>query len=225
MDERRRHPEPQARALAEAESIALFFPDVRPQGVRIETVEHLPDFESRRIVDSWTARCPERWAVLVGAAQDVELAERALVAGAVRAAIGDRKPCDPAGLAALEAARLVVHPGNALAAVIPPQAVWDYDVAVDAAEAAAGGEREPAIASIGFGCFERCRPRLRERITWVERQLPFPPFPRVSAVLREGCDLFSTRRGFDAELACAVLEGYVRLLERGFPIGYITSPN
>lgn len=224
VEQRRGHRERQARALAEAESIALFFPDVRPQGALVESVERLAVVERRRIVDSWAARFPERWAVLAGEAQDVELAERALVAGAVRCAIGDRKPCDPAGLAEIEAAS-DVHPGNALAAVIPPSTVWDYELAVEAAAAAAQGERQAAIASIGFGCFDRCEPRLRERVAWVERQLPFPPFPRASAVLREGCEFFATRPGFDAELACAVLEAYVRLLASGFPNGYITSAN
>lgn len=224
VEQRRGHRERQARALAQAGSIALFFPDVRPQGALVESAERLTAVERRRIVDSWAARFPERWAVLVGEAEDVELAERALVVGAVRGAIGDRKSCDPAGLAEIEAAP-DVHPGNALAAVIPPSTVWDYELAVEAAEAATKGERRSAIASIGFGCFERCESRLRDRVAWVERQLPFPPFPCASAVLGEGCDLFAARRGFDAELACALLEGYVRLLERGYPVGYVTSSN
>lgn len=197
---------------------------MRPQGALVESVKRLTAVERRRIVDSWAARFPERWSVLVGEAQDVELAERALVVGAVRGAIGDRKPCDPAGLVEIEAA-WDVHPGNALAAVIPPSTVWDYELAVEAAEAAAKVERQSAIASIGFGCFDCCEPRLRERVAWVEGQLPFPPYPSASAVLREGCELFASRQGFDAELACAVLEGYVRLLASGFPNGYITSVN
>ena len=221
MDAGRRQRGRQARALAEAESIALFFPDVRPRMV-VESVESLSASERRRIVDAWTTRFPERWAVLVGEVGDVALAEHAVAVGAVRAAIGERKPCDPAGIAEIEGLP-AVHPGNALVAVIPPSTVWEYDVALEAA--AAAGDRESTIASIGFGSFSRCEPRLRDRVAWVERQLPFQAFPRASAVLAEGCYLFARRRGFDAELACAVLDGYVRLLERGFPAAYVASAN
>lgn len=167
-----------------------------------------------RIVDAWTARFPERWAVLVGEVRDVALAEHAVAVGAVRAAIGEREPSDPAGLAEIEGLS-GVHPGNALAAVIPPSTVWDYDLALEAAGAV--GDRQAAIASIGFGSFARCEPRLRDRVARVERQLPFRASPRASAVLAEGCDLFATRSGFDAELACAVLEAMCGCSSAGSP--------
>lgn len=232
MELRRRQLDGRARALRQAEAIALFFPDVRPRGPGIDVVveelahadesklaeacDNLPDAERQRIVDSWTKRCPERWAVLVGEARDVQLAERALVVGALRGAIGDSRPCDPAGLAEIEAAP-AVHPGNALAAVIQPATVWEYELAVEAAAAAGTRDRERAIAAIGLRCYARCRRPLLARVAWVRRQLPFRSFPGASVALRDGCDLVATRPRFDEELACAVLEGYVRLLEAGFP--------
>lgn len=208
------------RALAEIGAIPLFHPGVRAP--LVSSVEDLSAAERRRIVESWTWRYPDRWAVLAGAV-GVEAAEQALVAAALIAAVGDAKPCDPAGLAEIEACPRV-HPGNALAAVIPPSTVWDYEIAAEAAEAAAGGERNPAIAAIGFARFGSCAERLRGRVAWVEQQLPFPAYPHATRVLRDGCDFAAKGHGL-AELGCAVLEGYVRLLEVGFPAAYITLRN
>ena len=208
------------RALAEIGAIALFHPGVR---ARLQSGA-LPAAERRRIVESWSRRHPERWAVLAGAVGDIEATEEALVAGALRGAVGDAKPCDPAGLAEIEACP-GVHPGNALAAVIPPSTVWDYEIALEAAGAAAAGERDRPIAAIGFARFGSCAARLRDRVAWVERQLPFPAYPKATDALRQGCDLVAAGDGFDAELGCAVLEGYVRLLEAGFPTTYITQRN
>jgi hypothetical protein len=209
------------RALVEIGAIPLFYPGVRAR--LVGSVDDLSPAERRRVVESWTARYPEQWVVLAGAVRDVEVAEDALVTAALRAAAGDAKPCDPAGLAEIEAYPRV-HPGNALAAVIPPSTVWDYEIALEAAEAVAAEERMPAIAAIGFGRFATCAERLRERVAWVERQLPFPAYPHATRTLRAGCDLVAARDGL-AELGCAVLEGYVRLLESGFPAAYITPRN
>lgn len=240
MELRRRHLDRRARALRQAEAIAFFFPAVRPRGPGADALvkrladadadtlddvcDNLPDEERRRIVDSWTSRHPERWAVLVGEARDVRLAERALVVGALRGAAGDSRPCDPAGLAEIEAAP-AVHPGNALAAVIQPATVWEYELAVEAAAAVGTRDRERAIAAIGFRYFARCRQPLLARVAWVREQLPFRSFPGASEALRDGCDLVATKPRFGAELACALLEGYVRLLEDGFPKSYITRSN
>lgn len=182
MELRRRHLDRRARALRQAEAIAFFFPAVRPRGPGADALvkrladadadtlddacDNLPDEERRRIVDSWTSRHPERWAVLVGEARDVRLAERALVVGALRGAAGDSRPCDPAELAEIEAAP-AVHPGNALAAVIQPATVWEYELAVEAAAAAGTRDRERAIAAIGFRYFARCRQPLLARVAWV----------------------------------------------------------
>lgn len=229
-----------ADALRQAEAIAFFFPTVRAGRAEVdalveelvnadesrlaEACDDLPEAERRRIVDSWATRHPERWSVLVGEARDLRAAERALVVGALRATVGDSKPCDPVGLAEIDAAR-VVHPGNALAAVIQPATVWEYELAAEAAAAAGTADRERAIAAIGFRHFARCRSPLLARVAWVREQLPFRPFPRASAALRGGCDLVAASPRFGEELACAVLEGYVRLLEDGFPGRYITSLN
>lgn len=225
MEPRRRADGRRARALAELEAVALLHPDVRPRPPgQAGSTEDLAAAERRRIVESWTARHAARWAVLVGEVGDVTVAEDALVAGAVRGAAGERKPCDPAGLAEIEAC-VAVHPGNALAAVIQPQTVWDMETALAAAGAAARGDRYAAIASIGFAHFGSCAEKLRERVAWVEQQLPFASYPRASATLRAGCELVATQEGFAAELGCALLEGYVRLLEAGFPGAYVTSRN
>lgn len=229
-----------ADALRQAEAIAFFFPAVRARGTEVdalvkeltgadpsrlaEACDDLPEAERRRIVDSWTTRHPDRWSIIVGQVRDVRAAERALVVGALRAAVGDARPCDPAGLAEIEAAQ-DVHPGNALAAVIQPATVWEYELAVEAAAAAGTADRERAIAAIGFRHFARCRGPLLARVAWVREQLPFQPFPRASKALRDGCDLVAASPRFGKELGCAVLEGYVRLLDAGFPGSYIIRPN
>ena len=193
MESRRPADRRRARALSEIAAIALFHPDVRPRG-----------------------RAKEAQSI-----EELSAAERARVAAALDGAAGDRKPCDPSGLAEIEACA-GVHPGNALAAMIPPSTVWELEPAREAMELAARGDRYRAIASIGFARFDSCAARLRERVAWLERQLPFASYPRATAVLRAGCDLFAARDGFDAELGCALLEGYVRLLERGSPTIYLT---
>lgn len=99
MELRRRQLDRRARALRRAEAIAFFFPGVRARGPGVDAVveelahahesrlaeacDNLPDAERRRIVDSWTTRYPERWAVLVGEARDLRAAERALVVAAI----------------------------------------------------------------------------------------------------------------------------------------------
>lgn len=201
------------RALAEIDAIALFHPWVRPRAAATDP-DVLPAGERRRIVDEWVAVHPERWAVLAGAVGDVEEAEHRLVESALRAAAGDAKPCARDGLEELEALP-GAHPANALAAVIPPSTVWDYSYARAAAAACAHGDRNHAIASVAFAAFPTCQPRLVDRLAWVERQLPFSDFPVASSLLRDGLDFVRAQR-LD-EFSCAVLEGYVRLLEQGWP--------
>jgi hypothetical protein len=66
-------------------------PRVPPERVE-EGVALLDDRECRRIVDEWANKYPDRWTSLSGAAGDVALLERVVVASAVRGAISERRP-------------------------------------------------------------------------------------------------------------------------------------
>jgi hypothetical protein len=148
--------------LGEAHDIAMLFPFVRPVGdeitaltdraAREETVTQeavdggralLDGDERRRLVDSFANRYPDRWTRVVDAAGSAELAERALVTGAVRAAIAERLLPPRGVLEEVERQTDALDtPAKILLFLLSPSNVWSVDDAMGAEEAAA--EFEPA---------------------------------------------------------------------------------
>jgi hypothetical protein len=172
-------------ALREAESIASFFPHVRVTGIDQfvdgiasracearfaaleEIVDRIPDHERRRVVRLWSEPYADRWASMTRTAVDVEAAERALVRGAVVAALDERveparvllEPLDGSGMRS---------PYPALALMLPPPAVWSIDEARAAAAGARGrrsSERIDVVENIAFALmtFEHVSRNARSR--------------------------------------------------------------
>jgi hypothetical protein len=209
-------------ALGEVHDLALFFPSVRPKGTAIEAfadrlaaeigdaprdstpaevaagVRLLSPGERRRLVRSWAGRYPGRWRKVCLEVGDEGLAERTLLASAVRAAVADRIVCPPAVVAELEDGGLERSPGAALALAISPYAVWSYEEVL--------APEEPAVTGQHLA-------RVRSQARRLRRRFPYDGLPRASATLLRGCDLV----GADAPaagVAGLLLEAYGIILER-----------
>jgi hypothetical protein len=188
--------------------------------IPIDSVEEglalLDERERRRLVKSWTDRYPDRWAAVVRTVGDRAIAERALLASAVRAAIGDRRPRPLAVLALLEPGDLGRSPGAALALVLSPGHVWSYEDAL-AAEAAAGKPGRDLAAwfrTVDDVALARMTPahaqRLRLAAARLASQLPVPRLPNASAILARACEEVERDAGFARGVACGLLATYVR---------------
>jgi hypothetical protein len=226
-------------ALREAEAIAALFPAVRAQGAAIdafldelaaetvdvdidearlgEGVTLLDTAERRRLVDSWARPYADRWASLTRAASDTAAAERALIVGALRMGVDERRRVPRDIVEALEDGQLRRSPFAALALVIPPMFVWSRDEA-NAASAAASGrrklrERHRAVESVAYALasFDHLR-RTRRLTARLAGELPFDGRPVASDLLAGPCrevelDDESARTG-----AVALLIAYVEEL-------------
>jgi hypothetical protein len=203
-------------ALAEAQDISALFPRVRPRddvldafAERVarelepddprvppdrveEGVALLDERERRRIVDDWTRKYPDRWSSLCGAAGDIALTERAVVASAVRGAISERRPPHRRLLSLLDAMPTPMSACGVLGVVLAPPLVWDRDDAILLADAA-GSPEDPqrflALAHrLGNGRVEEWHVgRVRELAGRLGDELPIDGLPRASALLEAGC--------------------------------------
>ena len=204
--------------LGELHDLALLFPSVRPKGTAIEAfadllaagmadepreptpaeaaegVRLLSPGERRRLIRSWAGSYPGRWRKICAGVGDAALAERALLAGAVLAAVADRIVCPPGIAAELEDGALDGSPGAALALAIAPQAVWSYEEAL--------APREPTVTG-------QHTARVKAQARRLRRRLPFDGLPRGSATLIRGCELVADDPVAAAGVAELLVDAYV----------------
>jgi hypothetical protein len=226
-------------ALREAESIAALFPAVRPHGAAIaaflddlaaetdeldiaaarlaEGAALVDAAEHRRLVDSWARPYADRWARLIRAAGDTAAAERALIIGALRMGVDERRRVPRDIVEALEDAQLRRSPFAALALVIPPMFVWSRDEATAAAAAASGRrklrERHWVVEKVAYALasFDHLR-RTRELTTRLAGALPFDGLPAASDLLAGPCREVELDDGSARTAAAALLIAYVEEL-------------
>jgi hypothetical protein len=223
-------------ALREAEGIAWMFPSVRVTGTEVESFADrvaleqgsdedvsetileqglaLVDDDKRMgVVELWAAPYADRWASLIRASGDADAAERALVAGALRAAIAERQPTPRELVEPLDDGALRRSPFAALSVVLPPMFVWSVDEA-RAAEVAAsqrrGRHRTEAVEEVAYALmtFAHIR-RTSDLVARLAAELPFAGLPEASRTLVRACG--EVEQGLDAARAttAALLIAYV----------------
>jgi hypothetical protein len=203
-----------ATALGEAEAIAALFPAVRAHGAAIEVfldelvagpddlavddsrlgegVALLEAAERRRLVDSWARPYADRWASLTRAASDTAAAERALIVGALRMGVDERRRVPRDIVEVLEDGQLRRSPFAALALVLPPMFVWSRDEAAAAFAAASGrrklADRLRAVEDVAYALasFDHIR-RTRRLVGRLAAELPFAGLPVASETLAGPC--------------------------------------
>ena len=174
----------------------------------------LDGHERDRIVRSWCDLYPDRWRSLVADGGDETLIRRAVVAGAVRAAILDRMPLHRESLLLYESGLFSDLPANALSLLVPPPAIWSMDQAIVAGNAFPDGprfdpERFDALEQYAGGCAaDGERARLREAADRIERQLPVEGLPRASATVAAGCEVIATDADWCTAIAARLLALY-----------------
>lgn len=216
-------------ALAEAHNFPVFHPDVRPRGERFDafaervakrlpegSLPALPDevshalsllgrAERARLVDAVATTHPADWRRLCGAVSDRAALERALLSGAVLAAVGERRPPARGLLEMLETTADLPSPAPLLALVTPPQLAWSIEEAEDAAEAHTLAElEERAWAAVA----EPHEERVRAFASRLEAVLPLAGLPRMSTLLRASCRRFRDDPAHARKVAAALLVAY-----------------
>jgi len=183
-----------------------------PIAVVEEGVALADEVARRRIVEGYAARYPERWRTICGDGGAV--AERALVASAVRGTIADRI-LPPRGLYEVIEKELRDSPGQALALLIRPSLVWSLEDATAAAEAAMrqtdhSGLWFEAVDDVARGRLERGHERrVRMLAGRVAAQLPIARLPRATSLVERGFKEARRSRTFARELAVVLLTSYV----------------
>ncbi len=225
-------------ALREAEAVAMLFPSVRLQGVAVDAfvrraAEALPDDdppaamldeglafvdarEQRRVVDSWAEPYADRWQGLVETAADPEASERALVVGAIRAAILERQSTPHELVGLLEDGRLIRSPFAALAVVVPAPLVWSRDEA-GAAEVAARRskrrDRAAAVEEVAYSLMTFLHMgRTRALVARLATELPFAELPEASKILSSACGDVASDVAAARVATAALLVAYVEQL-------------
>jgi hypothetical protein len=226
-------------ALEEAQGLGALFPMLRPRGDAIaafadrvadelgahdgeipeervdEGLEHVDEAERRRLVAAYSDGYPGPWRSLCAEVGDRALTERALVASAVRAAIGERRLPPRGVLEEVEEEEAVLDsPANVLAFLLSPANVWSIEDAVVAGDAAEGLDVGPewfeVVDEIAETRLERAHPeRVRKLARHIARRLPLKGLPRVSALLAEGCKEVERDPALAEELAVMLLSTYL----------------
>ena len=229
-------------ALAEAHDIAGLFPFVRPAGERIaahadsaasatkvteEAVAEgraLLDADERlRLVHSYADRYPDRWARVVAAAGSAELAERALITGAVRAAIAERLLPPRGVLEEVERQTAVLDkPAKILLFLLSPENVWSIEDVMSADQEATRFEPRSSEWLGALDAYARDRladghvDRVRELARHLAAWLPIDGLPRVSSALAAACEDVQHDCVLATELAIFALTNFlVRLQAQG----------
>ena len=145
----------------------------------------------------------------------MEAAERALVVGAVKASIADRRLPPRAVLEEVEAEEEVLDtPEKTLLFLLPPATVWSIRDFVDASDAAAQESGLPArMRAIDAVAEERVTEthvgRIRFLTSQIARRLPLEGLPRTSSLLATACDEVERDADLAYELASHLLVNYV----------------
>lgn len=225
-------------ALREAETVAMLFPSVRIRGQQIEAfAEHAavayPDDappidvlddgvalvdarERQRVVESWAESYADRWESLTETAADRGAAERALLVGAVRAAIAERQATPRELVELLEDGRLRRSPFAALAVVMPAPFVWSRDEAAAAEVAAAHSrrrDRSMAVEKVAYALMTfRHVSRVRALASQLYSELPIVELPEASRILSSACDQLRQDLAAARAATAALLVAYVEQL-------------
>jgi hypothetical protein len=188
-----------------------------PESLIDEGLSEVGRREWRRTVDRWAVPYADRWTSLTGAAGGNGAAERALVAGALRAAIEERLATPNELLEPLEHGGLEPPPYAALAVAVPPVFVWSIDEA-RAGHAASRGRRKAkqridAVEQVAFALmsFDHVR-RTRALADRLAGELPFEGLPEASRLLADACDEVAADLGAARRAAAALLIAYVEQL-------------
>jgi hypothetical protein len=167
-------------------------------------------------VDSWAEVYADRWRSLTETAADRGAAERALVKGALRAAIAERQASPRKLVEQLEDGGLRRSPFAALAVVVPAPIVWSRDEAAAAEVAAAHSsrrERPAAVEGVAYALmtFDQVS-RTRTLARRLASELPIVELPEASKLLSGACD--GVEKDVDAARAAtaALLVAYVEQL-------------
>jgi hypothetical protein len=194
-------------ALAEVHDLGALFPFLRPAGAEVLAFADT--------VATYAAAYPGPWSTVCDDVGDPAVAERALVVGAVRAAVGERRLPPRAVLEEVEAAdEALDSPEKALLFVLSPSNVWSIRDVVDASEAADGAADFGAwVGAIDAVADERVGDEHAERVRllagYVARRLPLEGLPRTSSLLSSACDALERDSDLANELALYLLTNYV----------------
>lgn len=180
----------------------------------------------RRLVECFAGRHPDQWAAVRADSGEGPVLERALMAGAVRVAILERRLPPLLRLDHLERGVAPAHsPREVLAVTLLADAVWsapDEQAAEQAAmEAATETEWLRAITAVAVARLHEAHPRRVQTLAAaLRRRLPAAGFPTASALLEEGYARVEASAEFAEEVALALLPVYVAR-----QAAYITSEN
>ena len=237
-------------AIAEAEGAAAFVPSLRPSGTAVlayaaqvadelgenegnvptalvaKGVRLVDENDRRSIVRCFETKEPGLCARLRRAIPN-EL-ERALVRGAIRGAICDRRPVSRVHVLVLEhVSPLPKTPAARLALVLPSGAVWSIEDALSFLdERGLPSDWDRWVPSVEPAVLERVEDWQAERVGLLagalERQLPYASLPRASKLLARDCAHACQRDDVARATAGALLISHATMAA-ATGIGY--SPN
>jgi hypothetical protein len=236
-------PSPHLEALAWIHRLGQWFPSLRPRGAAFarfaervadelghceddvpsaqieEGIALLTQREHERLVTVFIGCHPDQWEAVTADLGDEALARRSLVAGAVRAAIGDRRAPPRRVLEDIDSGIAPApHPQGALMLVLDPSAVWDIETAQ---EASVGGLVPARIKAVALSRLEGDHGRRVAQLAGhLARHLPFVDLPHTSRLLEQGCRLAESDDAFASGVAVGSLVVYV-----AHRFAYTTSRN
>jgi hypothetical protein len=179
----------------------------------------LSELERARLVAAFAACHADRWEAVTADLGDEALARRALVAGVVRAAIGDRRAPPRRVLVDIDSGKAPApHPRGALMLVLDPSTIWDIEAAQ---EASAEGLVPGRIKAVAISRLDEEHGRRVARLAgYLARHLPFDDVPRTTSLLEEACRLAEHDEAFASTVAIDSLVVYV-----AHRFAYTTSRN
>jgi hypothetical protein len=236
--------------VEELAQLPLEFPSLRPEGKAVsswadaaaaghvgkedleEGISLLAPKERRRIERAHADEFPAVWrALCADLGGDEELARRAVVAGAVVAAVRERQPPNPDVLALLEESADLRRDGcEALAFVLEASDLWSVYESIEIDQAlraipdelddeAYDAEWHRVIAAEAVRLRTRWHDeRLKLLVSRLRAQLALPDYPRTSAVLMTACDAFQREKAERRRLAALLLADSLSLRRAGLPL-------
>jgi hypothetical protein len=199
--------------------------EVPAQHVRA-ALDLIDDGERRGLIAAFSTEHADQWTAVCGDSREVVALEDALIAGAVRAAILERRLPAASRLADLETGRAPAYSAReVLAVTLPPEAVWSIVDVREVERELARADSNEAWQGTGMEIAARrgsdAQPlRVRMLAAVLRRQLPLADFPRASVLLEDAYARAVDELRFADVVASALLPVYVA--QRA---SYITSQN
>jgi hypothetical protein len=186
----------------------------------------LGEDETRGLVDRFAAGHADQWRAVCADSGDTRPLERSLAAGAVRAAICDRRLPPPRRLADLESGRAPAYrPREVLVVTLFAETVWSIVDAIEAERAAAAAGPDSSLRAVLSVAADRRSVEEPRRVQalcgHLRPQLPARDHPRASRLLADAYERAGTDEAFAAEVADGLLTVYVTVRAHS----YITSMN